>query len=366
VLIVRSLHAERWVGRGLLLVALLFLLQQAQPFLLPVVAALVLAFVLAPAVRALQRAGVPRHLGAALLIVAILAVVAALASLLAAPAARMWARAPIVAQRILDSLQRVGLDFPSLPAAGGSNGAPRHGMLVEGLASEGAQITRALLGKAFAFTISATATVFLLYFLLVSERWLVERTLQAVQRRVVRLRLLAALGDAQREIGTFVTTMALTSLLLGVATGLGLRLIGFPDAALWGAATAVLTFVPYVGPALVALALVLAGSEAYGAGWALGGPALLFLGLHFVEANLLSPLLMGSRLRINPVFVFLSVLLWGWLWGVAGTFVALPLLLGLRAAARRVPRLRLLRAYLDPDFRLLSHPRHRGQRNIDC
>jgi predicted PurR-regulated permease PerM len=78
-------------------------------------------------------------------------------------------------------------------------------------------------------------------------------------------------------------------------------------------------------------------------------PPALFLALHFVESNFLSPLIMGHRLRISPVFVFLSVLFWSWLWGIAGAFVAVPLLLALRAVAQRSRRLRLVRIYLDAD-----------------
>jgi predicted PurR-regulated permease PerM len=99
----------------------------------------------------------------------------------------------------------------------------------------------------------------------------------------------------------------------------------------------------------VTLALLVAGGMESGTGLAMFAPPALFLGLHFVESNFISPLIMGARLRINPVFVFLSVLFWSWLWGIAGAFVAVPLLLGLRALSQRSRRLRFLRIYLDPD-----------------
>lgn len=363
------ISSERWVGRGVLGVALLFLLQQAKPLLLPVVVAVVFAFVLAPAVRALRRIGVPEFVGAALMILSVLALVVLLASVLAAPAAAMWARAPAVAQRLLDEVQRVGwsaLPPPSHGAqpAGPAADAARRDLLSAGLASEGLQITREVLGHTLSFAVSAAATVFLLYFLLISEHWLVVRTAQALSRPRSRALLLGGLRQAQREIGLFVTTMGLMSLLLGAATGLALAAIGFPNAVLWSGVTAVLTFVPYIGPALVTVALVLAGSAVYGAGLGLLLPAAVFLGLHFIEGNFLSPFVMGSRLRISPVFVFLSVLLWSWLWGIAGAFVAVPLLLGLRATCHRVRRLAVLRLYLEggvqlPSLRALLRPRVR-------
>jgi predicted PurR-regulated permease PerM len=147
-----------------------------------------------------------------------------------------------------------------------------------------------------------------------------------------------------------------------VATGIALAAIGFPNPALWATTTAVLTFVPYIGPVLVTLALLVAGGMESGAGFGMLAPPALFLALHFVESNFLSPLIMGHRLRISPVFVFLSVLFWSWLWGIAGAFVALvlhfvltacfvavPLLLALRAVSQRSRRLRWVRIYLDAD-----------------
>jgi predicted PurR-regulated permease PerM len=151
--------------------------------------------------------------------------------------------------------------------------------------------------------------------------------------------------------------MGLISIGLGIATGVGLAAIGFPNPVLWGTTTAVLTFVPYIGPVLVTLALLVAGGMESGTGLAMLAPPALFLGLHFIESNFISPLIMGARLRINPVFVFLSVLFWSWLWGIAGAFVAVPLLLGLRAASQRSRRLRIVRIYLDADAPDTAPPR---------
>jgi predicted PurR-regulated permease PerM len=199
------------------------------------------------------------------------------------------------------------------------------------------------------FSVSASATVFLLYFLLASERWLIARTVEAIPKRRTRALLLSGIRQAQRDIGLFITTMGLVSIGLGLATGIALAAIGFPNAALWATTTAALTFVPYIGPVLVTLALLVAGGMEAGVEFAMLVPAALFLALHFIESNFVSPLVMGARLRISPVFVFLSVLFWSWLWGIAGAFVAVPLLLGLRAVSQRSRRLRLLRVYLDAD-----------------
>ena len=352
-----------WALRALLAVAAVFLLENAKPLMLPIVIAVAFTFVLATPVRWLRRRGLPDYVGAGLVIGSVLAVVALLASLLAAPAADWWARAPGTVHRLIESAQKLRTAafpdaltgaarrptaIPSAPAASAPTAAGPD-PLTEQLTTEGISITRAALGQMLSFTVAASATVFLLYFLLASEHWLIARTIEAIPRRRTRALLLSGIRQAQVEIGLFITTMGLISIGLGIATGIALAAIGFPNPVLWGTTTAVLTFVPYIGPVLVTLALLVAGGMESGTGLAMLVPPAVFLGLHFVESNFISPLIMGARLRINPVFVFLSVLFWSWLWGIAGAFVAVPLLLGLRAVSQRSRRLRFLRIYLDAD-----------------
>ena len=121
-----------------------------------------------------------------------------------------------------------------------------------------------------------------------------------------------------------------------------------PNPVLWGTTTAVLAFIPYIGPLLITVLLLLAGNVT-SAPTRHARPPAAFLLLHGIEANFLSPMFMGHRLRLRPLFVFLAVMVWGWLWGVAGAFLAVPLLLGLRAVCRRTRTLRLVCTYLQGD-----------------
>ena len=338
-----------WLGGGLLFVAVVLLLEQARPLLLPVAIALVFTFVLAAPVRALRRAGIHEYIGAGLVIAAVLAVIALLAMLVAAPAAAWWSRAPLIVHELVAAIERWrDALFPySTPASLARAATLTPDALGERLASEGWTFTRLAIGETIAFALSASATVILLYFLLASEQWLVARTIAAIRRPRARALVLSGFRQAQRDIGLFISTMSLVNLALGVATGLALWLIGLPNPVLWGTTTAVLAFIPYLGPLLIAVLLLLAGSVAFGTGFAMLGPPAAFLVLHGIEANFLSPMIMGHRLRLSPVFVFLSVMVWGWLWGLAGAFIAVPLLLALRAVCKRVRRLRLVCVYLE-------------------
>ena len=344
--------ASTWWGRGVLLVAVVLLLEHARPLLLPVAIAIVFTFVLAAPVRALQRAGIHEYIGSGLVIAAVLGVAVLLLMLVAAPAAAWWARAPLIVHDLVEALQgwRDAL-FPYAPPASltrAPSAAPVD-PLGEQLASEGWTFTRLAIGQTISFALSAAATVILLYFLLASERWLVMRTVAVVRRPRSRALILSGVRQAQRDIGLFISTMSLVNVALGVATGLALWAIGLPNPVLWGTTTAVLAFIPYLGPLMITLLLLLAGSVAFGTGVEMLGPPAAFLLLHGIEANFLSPMIMGHRLSLRPVFVFLAVMVWGWLWGIAGAFLAVPLLLGLRAFCKRIRSLRLVCVYLEGD-----------------
>ena len=217
------------------------------------------------------------------------------------------------------------------------------------LAGEGWTFTRLAIGETISFAFSASATVILLFFLLASEQWLVARAAASVRPWRARALLLSGLRQAERDIRLFISTMSIVNVVLGISTGIALWLVGLPNPVLWATTTAVLTFIPYLGPLLVTFLLLLAGSVTFGAGLAMLAPPAAFLVLHGIEANFLSPMIMGHRLRLRPVFVFISVMLWGWLWGIAGAFLAVPLLLGLRALCKRVPRLRVVCGFLEGD-----------------
>lgn len=395
-----------WVLRGLFVIVAIVLLQMARPLLLPVAIAILFTIVLARPVRALRRFGIGDGYGAALVVTTLLVVIAGLLWGVATPAAEWWSRAPATAHQLLDSAQRWrenawppvfrgaspsplrGIDaavpavapgasavsavstrsavpavpavsaVPAVPAVSAAptvsavSASPRADTLGHELASEGLALLRVALGETLSFTLSVSATVILLFFMLASHEWLLVRTLQAFRRPRHRALVLSGIRESQRDIGLFIATMSLVNVALGISTGLALAAIGLPDPVLWAVTTTVLTFIPYLGPLLVAVLLLLAGSVAFGSGAGMLAPPAAFLALHAVEANLLSPMIMGHRLRMPTVFVFLSVMVLGWLWGVAGAFIAVPSLLALRSISRRLTGWSSVRRFLEGDSAL--------------
>jgi len=349
----------RWAVVGLFGLALIWLLHWAQPLLLPVAMAIAFTFVLAAPVRRLRRLGVPASVGAGLVVAALLGALTLMATSLAAPAADWVERAPATIRQMADAAARlrevVVPDRSPTPRSGKRNAAPAPApatappadAISERIATEGVTITRAVLDRFLSFGLSAAATLILLYFLLASEHWLVSRTVEAVPRRRARALLLGGVRQAEREIGVFLGTMSLVNAGLGLATAFGMHALNLPNPVLWGAVTALFNFIPYFGPLMVTMLLTLAGGMTFGLEVAMLGPPAVFLLLHAIESNFVTPWLIGRRLRLSPLSVFLSVMLWGWLWGIGGALIAVPLLLALRSACKRSRKFELLCAYLE-------------------
>lgn len=349
-----------WALRGLFIIALIFALREARPLLAPVLIAVMLTFTLAPAVRWLRYRGVPATLGALLLVMALLLSTVSLASSLARPAASWWEAAPTTVAQLLDQLEKVRAAIPFLRAP--VQPTTRPGRMVpatpaapdtlrERLTSEGVALTGMVLARGFSFLLSAAATVILTYFLLASEHWLLSRVVEALPRRRTRALLLGGVRAAQREISSYLAAVGLINGAVGVITALALWLQGLPNPTLWGAITALLCFVPYIGPMTLMVLLLLAGITTFETGLAVFGPTLTFMGIHAVESNIVSPLIVGRRLSLSTVSVFLAVMFWGWLWGIAGALIAVPLLIALRSLCRRTRGMRLLRRFLEGDHR---------------
>jgi predicted PurR-regulated permease PerM len=340
--------------RGLFIVAVLAVLKAAQTLLVPIAIAVVLAFVLVPPLRQLRRAGVPQGLAAALLVATLLSGMVLLGSLLADPAAQWWERAPATLSRAVAQIDRLRAAVPLLaPPPMPGRSAPRAAAqqppadpVKDKLASEGITITRVLLGRVLTFGLSAAATVILLFFLLASEHWLLRRAVETLPNWRARVHLLAGVRSAQREIGRYLGAQACINAGVGVVTALAMMAIGLPGALLWGSLAAGLNFVPYIGPLVTGCLLLLAGIASFDTVGMMLAPTGAFIAIHTIESNFVSPWLVGLRLQLSAIWVFVSVLVWGWLWGIAGALLAVPILLGVRSVCQRRPRLRRVCVFL--------------------
>lgn len=333
-----------WRGT-IALLALAWLLRWAAPLLVPIATAVVLTLVLSAPVQALVRRGVPVVLGAGLVVGALAAGLAGLAFLLADQGLRHWR----------DGVGAAG-GFAALLATL----AAGEGVLAEvarwSLATRPtdpdvwvAAAAPLLWHGAVDAALTMSAVLLLLYFMLLSQRELVERLLRALPGVRARRRLLLAVRDCRRGIGHYLLVMTVVNVGLAVATGLVLWAIALPHALLWAVVTFVLAFVPYLGPLAVTAVLGLAGAAHFGPSTMLLAPPLAFLGLHAVEGNLINPWLMGRQLRLDKVAVLIAVMAGAWCWGLAGGLLAVPALIAADAGLRHARRRSVFRALVSVD-----------------
>jgi len=343
------------VTRGLFFIAAVFLLREAQALMVPIAVAVVFTFVLSTPVRFLRRRGIPEFIGAGLLVVSLIGGSALLATTLAGPASEWWQRAPATFDALVEHVDRLRstvwfLAPPEPPPASrrAPPAPPSDDPVKQKIVSESVALTGLVIGGALSFTLSATATVILLYFLLASEHWLLSRTVEAIARRRRRALLISGVRSAQREIGRFIGALSMVNLGVAVVTMFLMMIIGLPNPVLWGSTAGILSFIPYIGPILVVVLLVLAGIVSFAATPSLIlAPAAGFLLVHAIESNLISPWFIGRRLALSRISVFLSVMFWGWLWGIGGALLAVPFLIGIRCACTRVRSMRRLCVYLN-------------------
>jgi predicted PurR-regulated permease PerM len=295
--------------------------------LLPVVAGLLIGITLAPGVKAGVRFGIPSALSALLIVFSLVCAVGVGITFFAAPLTEWIARAPEIGTVVQEKL-RV-LDYPLsilrdirhaiMPAAG-------TGPTVSVEANPAEMVGTALIAITPAVSQFVLFFGTLVFFLATSAR--LQRKLVIVfVTREARLRMLRIWNDIEANLVAYVGIMTLINLALGAVTTVMLYLVGFPNPMTFGLLAILLNYVPYIGPAIVAIVLLCVGLVAMPSlGHAALAPA-LFVAITTVEGHFITPSLIGRRLTLSPFVVFLALAFWTWLWGPIGAFLAVPLLI---------------------------------------
>jgi predicted PurR-regulated permease PerM len=330
---------------GLLLIYSLYF---ARDMAIPVVFAVVLHFALEPVMRSLVRLHVPRVLAGLLVIVAFLACVAGFAMTLSAPAADWIAKAPQSLSRIEDRLyflkEQIGQVQDALHQV--EKIAAGTGRETAVVAVEGPGLSSSLFtGTRSILTELGTITV-LLFFFLVSGDMMLRRFVEILPRLADKKQAVEITREIESQVSAYLGTIGLINAAVGVATGLAAYLCGLPDPVLWGTVAFALNFIPILGPLTGVTLLFLVGLMTFdGVGHALL-PAGIYLLIHLIEGEALTPMLLARRFVLNPVLVMVSLVFWYWMWGIAGALLAVPMLAILKIVCDRVRPLMALGHFL--------------------
>ena len=187
-------------------------------------------------------------------------------------------------------------------------------------------IKQALFGGTTTFVSEAIVVIVLLYFLLASGDLFLRKLIKVLPTFEDKKRAVEIAREIEHNISTYLFTVTLINIGVGVAVGVGVWLLKMPNPVLWGVLAGVLTYIPYlgamVGIGILGLAALLVFDDL---GHALAVPA-VYLVVSFLEGNFVTPLVLGRRLTLNPVVIFVGLLFWFFLWGIPGALLAVPTL----------------------------------------
>ena len=348
----------------LAILASLFVLQWARVVLIPIMLSVLFSYAFSPLINWMENRRVPRWLGSAVLLLGIVGAMGSGAYLLRLEAAQLIEALPAAAQKL-----GLALRSSSGKSTSTLETVQKAAAQIEQATRESAAITGPIRGatrvviEAPRFNIKDylwTGTVgllaligqiavvlFLTYFLMLSgdtfRRKLVKLAGPSLSKKKITLQ---ALHEIAGQIQRYLQVQLLTSLIVGILTGLALMLLGLDNAAVWGVVACVLNLVPYIGSLITAAASALVAFLQFGSINMAIAVASASVGIHTLVGNLLTPWLTSRASRLSPVAVFMGLLAWGWLWGVWGLLLGIPIMMIVKSVCDRVEDLKPIGEFL--------------------
>jgi predicted PurR-regulated permease PerM len=326
----------------------ILLLQFMQPVLIPLVLGALLFYALDPAVDWFERHHLPRAIGAALMLLLVLAACGALAYSLQGQALTVIDELPTGARQLAqslrktpgaapDALEKVQQAADALQSA--DTTAPPKGVLRVRVEEEGFRATSFVWSSSFGLLSAANQLVMVIlltYFMLLSDQLFKRKLVEMVGTLSQKKTTVLVLEDIAGSIEQFIKIQLLTSTAVALVTWGALWVIGLEQAALWGLLAGILNSIPYYGPLLVTAGLSIVAYLQFGTVSMTAAVAGVSLLITTLEGFLLTPLLIGRASSMNQVAVFAGLLFWSWIWGVWGILLAVPMMMVIKAICDHV------------------------------
>lgn len=313
----------------------------AQALILPILLAAFFALIGNPIIRGLHKLWLPRFAGALIVLIGGLAVAGLLANQLIEPAGEWVRQVPREMKQLAPKLREMTKPMQEANraaqniarAAGGESTAKPVQVVKTELNDPYKSLT-----STPKYVASVLAVVLLTFFFMVYGESLQRNAiglLPGLRERKVTVDILQSI---EREISRYVLTISLINTALGLALAGALFWLGvpLPESLLWGTMAAVLNFAPYVGPLIGMVTMLLMGFVAFDEVWRALLPAGLYLVLHTIEGQIVTPIVLGRRMRLSPLVLILALMVFGWLWGIVGLLLAVPLLVCVKLVLARI------------------------------
>jgi predicted PurR-regulated permease PerM len=313
----------------------------ARPVILPIFLACVAGMALKPLIRWLSCCHIPPVLSAAVVLCFLVSAIGIGFFQLGRPAVTWMNEAP---QHMTELRQRVLKIFPrfarfSQAAAavnnlGATEDKQEKATVVEVKTS---RVPNTFINWTGTFLAGIGETLVLLYLLLASGDLFLQKLVRVMPTLHDKKSAVEISHEIQQNISNYLFSVSLINIGLGIVVSGGLYFIGVPNAAMWGMLVALLNFVPYFGPGAGIVLLAAVGLLTFDTLWQGLLPPAWYLLLHLLEANLITPVLLGRRFTLNPVVIFVSLIFWTWLWGVPGALLSVPILVFIKVISDRIP-----------------------------
>ncbi len=320
--------------------AVAYTLWATQELLLPVLLAMFFALIGNPIIRTLEKIHIPRFLGALAVLSSGLACALLLGSLMAEPAGKLMRQAPRELREIAPKLREM-----IKPVQDAKKGAENIARVAGGEDVNAVRLVRTEVNDPFR-TLTSTprliagvlAVVLLTLFFMVYGANLQRKVLALLPGRQQKKLTVDILQSIEREMSRYVLTITIINVLLGLAFAGVLVWLGLavPEALMWGTLAALLNYAPYVGPLIGIMAMLLMGFVHFDTPLEALLPSGIYLLLHTIEGQFVTPILLGRRMALSPLVLILGLMVFGWLWGIVGLLLAVPLLACTKVVLERV------------------------------
>ncbi len=309
---------------GMFIILLVVALSLARPVLLPVASAFVVAMMLGPLSARAERYKIPSLISAIVLWLLVIAVCYAVIVLLGAPAVDWIGKAPEIGRIVQEKLHVLDRPLAALQelrdALLPSDKKGGLGVDIMSFVQPALLVVTPAIGQTFIFFGT-------LFFMLLGRSHLRRVVVAFFDEREARLRTLKIMNDIEHNLTGYLSVVAIINVAIGICGGVAAWVAGLPDPMAWAVLGFILNFVPYIGALIVEVAMFMVGLVTFPTlTQALFAPV-LFLALATLEGHFITPSIIGHRLTLNPLTVFLSLVFWTWLWGPVGAFLAVPLLI---------------------------------------
>jgi predicted PurR-regulated permease PerM len=316
---------------GLFVLAVFYTMYFMRAMLLPLVLALLLSYLLAPLVRVLAKIHIRPLFGAGIVLVGLIAAIGYGVSFLSEPAAGWIEKAPYSLYQIKQKLLPFKKPMEKVAMATGEIDKLTSPDVPPAQQPQTVVVKRSALAEAFLtqgpeFVASAVVMLILLYFLLAYDGVFLTKIIRITPRLDDKKRAVTIMREIETQISRYLLTITAINICLGVAVGTTVHFLGLRNPIMWGAMVAVLNFVPYLGAVTGIICMTLGAVLSFDSlGYALVFPAAYLL-IATLEGNFITPMVLGRSLTLNPVIILIALAFWGWMWGISGMILAVPIL----------------------------------------